>query len=211
MRQLVSLFLISLMFIGTASAAPSRVGKNDIGLNVSAAISQDDELDTAAAINGSFSHGVNEWFAVGLSAGWQDFESDSTTSAGITIDGTEITGVPLFVDLIARAPASEQSFTPYGVLGLGTVIWDIDETTATGLGATIATQTDVDTDFAVKVGGGVDWFVNENWAINFEAAYVFSNPEATVTATAAGTSVSVTDEIDLDYWTVGAGIKYLFS
>ena len=211
MRKLAILFVVSLILAGTAYAAPSRVGKNDVGLNVSAAISQDDELDTAAYVGGSFSHGINEWFAVGLSVGWQSFDSDSTSSGNVFIPGAEITGVPLFADFIVRVPASESSFTPYGVLGLGTVIWDIDDVTATVSGVPVNTQTDVDTDVAVKIGGGVDWFLNDSWIVNFEAAYVFSNPKATVTASASGATASTTDEIDLDYWTVGGGIKFLFN
>jgi outer membrane protein W len=132
------------------------------------------------------------------------------SASGVTIAGPDITGVPLFADLIVRGHSEDRSWEPYGVLGLGTVIWSIDDTTASGATAG-SVQTDIDTDFAVKLGGGVDWFINNNWILNFNAAYVFSSPEATVTATAAGTSATVTDEVDLDYWAIGGGVKYLFS
>lgn len=210
MRKLAMLFLIQALFIGSAYAAPSRAGLNDVGLELAGMIPNDSANDSTIVVSSNISHGINDWFAVGFEAGWGEMGTDDVTGSGVTIAGPDITGVPLFGDLIVRGHSEDRSWEPYAVLGLGTVIWSIDDTTASGAAAG-SVQTDIGTDFAVKLGGGIDWFLNNNWIVNINAAYVFSSPEATVTATASGSSATVTDEVDLDYWTVGGGVKYLFS
>jgi opacity protein-like surface antigen len=210
-KSLLWTFVLSILAVSVVSAAPDRTNKTDIGVNVGAAIPSDSETDTALSVSGSVSHGFNEWFALGFSGGWENFGTDTTVIGNTTIPGPDITGVPLFADFIFRIPANETPLQGYGVVGLGTVIWSIDDVTATVGGVAVNTQTDVDTEFAVKVGGGADWFLNENWAINFEAAYIFSNPEAEITASALGASDAAREEVDLDFWTATVGVKYLFS
>ena len=105
-------------------------------------------------------------------------------------------------------PIENQSINPYGVVGLGAVIWNADDTT-TNLGGKLTT--DINTAFATKVGGGFDWFINNNWIINFEAAYVFNRPDVNQTFTLGTASASISDNVKLDYWTIGGGVKYLFS
>ena len=56
----------------------------------------------------------------------------------------------------------------------------------------------------------VDDVEYEKWIVNFEAYYVFNQPDAEITVSVPGFSATESDELDLDYWTVGGGIKYLF-
>jgi outer membrane protein W len=109
--------------------------------------------------------------------------------------------------MILRVPVGDSPVQPYGVVGLGAIFWNIDDTTSSN-GVTVTT--DIDTAFGVKVGGGVDWFVNDHWIVNFNGAYVFNDADGTATASAGGATASVTEKFDLDYWTVGGGLKYLF-
>ena len=176
-----------------AAFTGDRVGKWDIGVNVSGAIPTDGDVDSAAYIGGSLSYGVQEWFALGFEAGWAGFgESD----AGINVDED---AVPIFGDLIFRFPTSSE-WKPYAIVGLGVIVWNVDSNIP-GL------DLEIDTAFAAKFGGGVDYFVNDNWALNFEFSYVTSDADAT--ATLNGTSVSASGSTD--YWMVGGGLKYLFS
>lgn len=201
-------FLFLLCFFASAAsadAAPERVGHWEAGALFSAAIPSDDELESAFQVSGNLAYNVNEWFAVGFSGGFQEHTVDAETIGAVTISEYDVTGVPLFLDLITRMPAQEK-FQAYGVLGLGTVLWEIDSVTARSGAAAVTATSDVETEFAAKVGGGVDWFINNNWMINIEAAYVFSNPEASVTVT----GISGTEDVELDYWTVGAGLKFVF-
>lgn len=203
--------LLAMSVTAFAYAAPDRTGRWDAGVSVAGAMPTDGDVDATVQVGGNVAYGVTEWFAVGASSGWQSHGLDDASESGITIEGPDLTGIPLFGELIFRVPTGQEHFTPYGVVGLGVVFWDVDDTTANVGGTTVNIETDVDTVFALKLGGGLDWFVNDNWIIFFEGAYVFSNPDATLTASAAGVSItSDPDDLDLDYWTVGGGVKFVF-
>ena len=188
-------FLLLIVMATTAYAAPDRVGKVDVGFNVSGAIPRDGDVDSAAYVGGSLAYGVQEWLALGVEAGWAGFgESD----AGISVDENAF---PVLGDIIFRIPM-QSDIKPYAIVGLGAIFWSVD-TNLSNISA------DIDTAFAAKFGGGVDWFVNDNWAVNFEVSYVLSSTDATVKNNTTGASITASG--DTDYWMVGGGIKYLFS
>ncbi len=188
----MALFLLAAQ---CAFAASDRVGKTDIGFNASGAIPTDGNIDNAVYLGGSISEGVTDWIALGFEGGWAGFsESDS----GIDVDENAF---PMFGDIIVRIP-NQNDWKPYGVVGLGAIFWDVKSNVSN-------VDVKIDTGFAAKFGGGVDWFVNENWMVNFEASYVISNSNVSATNTTTGASITV--DSDTDYWMVGGGIKYLFS
>lgn len=209
MRKYV-LVMIGFLVLSSAQAyaAPDRVGKFDAGISIAGAISTDSDINSAFFIGGNIAYGINQWVAIGFSGGWQEHGTDDATILGETFPGPDISGVPLFGDIIIRIPIEDQPFTPYGIVGIGTVLWDADESISSP--SAILVQTEIKDAIAVKVGGGIDWFVNESWIVNFEAYYVFSQPDAEITVSVPGFSATESDELDLDYWTVGGGIKYLF-
>ena len=208
MKKVLGILFLVLLVPAVAFAAPSRVGRTDIGLDISGAISTDSDLNTTVAVSGNSSYGVNEWLAIGVSFGWQNFGEDDVTTGGVTIPGPDITAYPLFADFIFRMPATaDKACQPYAVLGLGAIFWDVQDVTASN-GVNI--ESDIDTSLGVKIGGGADYFLNDNWILNVNANYVFSDADISATASAGGVSVSAVETLDLDYWTVGAGIKYLF-
>ena len=175
---------------------------------MSGAIPTEDGLSTGVSVLGDVSYGINQWLAVGFSGGWAAFGMDDATVSGITIPGPDVNGFPLFGEIILRAPIANQSYVPYAVAGFGTVIWNVDDTTTSN---GIHVQTDVSTAFAFKLGGGVDWFINDHWIFNINGAYVFSRPDTTVTVSAGSLSASAVSQNDkYDYWTVGGGLKFLF-
>ena len=190
-KKLVLMLALVMLAAQSAYAAPDRVGKTDIGLSVAAAIPDADDSDTAAYVGGSFAYGVQSWLALGASIGWAEFEE---SASGIEI---EERAVPIFADIIFRVPATEAQAQPYAVLGLGAIVWDADINVAN-------VDTDIDTAFAAKLGAGLDWFMNENWILNLEASYVFSDTEATVTNTSTGASISA--EGETDFWMVGGAL-----
>ncbi len=200
--------MAALALIGTSVyAAPDRTGKTDVGVDVAYSDLTDDETNSATYVGGSVSHGLNEWLALGVSFGWQSFGSDDVFISGVTIPGPDLRSYPLFADIIVRIPTGDQPFVPYGVIGFGAIFWDADEVTASN---GVKIKTDVDTSFGFKLAGGVDWFLNDHWALNFNGGYVFTDANTTVTATAGNLSVSAADKSDLDYWTIGAGLKFIF-
>lgn len=190
-KKAVVLGFAQILIAGAVYAAPDRVGAVDVGFNASAGFMED--ADTAAYFGGNMSYGINNWSAIGFSAGYQSFGSDFNIG--------DLNAYPLMVDFYFRSHENERAYVPYAVLGLGAVVWDFDEE-----GLTAGSSVDIDTSFGVKLGGGVDWFINEKWAINFEASYTFADAETKVTNSAG----SVTGTSDADFWNVGGGIKYIF-
>lgn len=179
-----------------AYAAPDRVGKTDIGFNVSGAIPRDSGVDGAVYLGGSLAYGVTDWLALGIESGWTRF---SASDSGVTVDQDTI---PLFGDIILRVPTGESQLKPYGIIGLGVLFIDASTNVSN-----VSIQ--ADTSFAAKFGAGLDWFVNDHWAINFETSYVVSDVNGTVTNNSTGASLSANG--DSDYWMIGGGVKYLFS
>ncbi len=195
MRKLWLALLALIVCASAAYAAPDRTGKFDMGVNVSGAIPDDDSVDGTAYVGGSLAYGVTNWLALGAEAGWAQFDE---SDAGITL---EETAVPIMGDIILRVPMESQ-FQPYAIVGLGAIVWNVDHNVPN-------LDVEVDTAFAAKFGGGFDWFINDNWILNFEGSYVTSDADLTARNTVTGASVTVSGETD--YWMVGGGLKYLFS
>ena len=190
-------FVVALvaLCVTSAYAAPDRTGKSDLGFNVSGAIPDDDDTDATVYLGGQYAYGVAPWLALGAEAGWAEFDD---SEAGFT---AEETAVPILGDIILRVPTESQAQF-YGIVGLGVIVWNVDTNIPN-------VDFDVDTAFAAKFGGGVDWFVNDNWILNFEFSYITSDADATARNTVTGATISDTGETDL--WMVGGGVKYLFS
>ncbi len=184
-------------------AMPDRVGKTDAGFMIGGLLTNTDKLGSAAYYGGTAAYGVNDWFAVGVEGGYAD--STTNFTIGRTTHEGKISRIPLFLDLIFRyTKMQDYNYVPYGVLGLGAVFTDIH---GTGTFQTANLKLNADNSFAIKMGGGVDWFMNDKWALNFEASYVWVDSDATVLSLANGSTV---DSTNLDYWTLTGGIKYLF-
>ncbi|MGH7198669.1 MAG: outer membrane beta-barrel protein [Methylococcales bacterium] len=202
LKKAIVLILAAASITGLAFAAPDRVGLWDAGINASGLIHEDSEVDNTVYVGGTFAYGVHQWIALGVEAGWFQTDSEEDTFSGIGNLG-ELTANPLMADIIIRVPNPDQPFIPYAIIGIGVVFYDFDESESLeGLGVDV----DVDTAFALKVGGGIDWWLNANWIANFEASYVFN--DADINLTAGGSTAS--DEADLDYFQIGGGLKYLF-
>lgn len=205
MRKILVVVLALFTLSVNAFAAPNRVGKVDAGLNVSGILPDDIGgivpafLDNAVYVGGTLAYGVTDWFAIGGEAGYSSIGT-SVDASGVSINVGDLNAVPLLADFILRMPAkADQPAVPYAVLGLGAIFWNFDSD-IDGI------DIDVDTSFATKVGGGLDWFVSDNIALNFEASYVFS--DADYKATADGDTLS--DSVNTDYWQIGGGVKFVF-
>ena len=213
LRILTCVISLLVLCSHSAFAAMDRTGKVDVGVNVSATGIEEDDFDTAAYFGGNVSYGITNWFAVGFEGGWAEYEPDvSAADLGLTtFSGGDISGVPLLFDFIFRATTLSDDLDVYAVVGLGGVLWDLEDISGTLAGIPISVDTDVDDTFAVKVGGGIDWFLTENWILNVDGGYVFAETDTTSTLTGGGVTVVVSQELDADYWAIGGGLKYLFS
>lgn len=76
-------------------------------------------------------------------------------------------GYGALAEVIFR-PEVHPKISPYAYLGAGGFWWDFKENPF--LQDNFVTV-DVDPSIAFKVGAGVDWWVSERWAINFDVSY----------------------------------------
>ena len=205
-KSVVIAILLVLLCPVAAFAAPDRTGKWDVGVNISGAFPDDNDSEAAVYVGGNFSYGILPWLAVGGEVGGAEFdEEDDTRAFGFSDLGT-LNGVPILADAIFRVNLPDQPIVPYGVVGLGLVVWNFDESSQL---AARGVSLNVDTSFAAKIGGGFDWFLNEHWAANFEGGYLLSDADAEVSLN--GVPVATANGVDTDVWFIGGGAKYLFS
>jgi opacity protein-like surface antigen len=184
-KRITFLSLISLLTVSASAfaMAPDRVQHVEIGVLGGGAFN--DKADDTGYVQANIDYGVTPWIALGVEGGWQEANLSATEDQG---------AADLLFDFILRVPNHpfHEQLVPYGVLGLGAVWGYVDNSGA---------DDSEDSSFGWKLGGGVDWFINDNWAVNFEVAYIGSSID--LPRTTAGNDAS-------DFWTVGAGLKYIF-
>ena len=208
MLRRFTLVTLLLLLTSTVSFAQDRTGKVDIGVNLSAVDPDNGDYDTGFYAGGTLAYGLSEWLALGIEAGHAEIEPDFGSTSSIT--GGDISAIPLLADIILRLRTNE-SLDLYGVVGLGVLFVDSDDISGTVSGVPFNIDVDADNAFAVKVGGGADWFLNEHWILNFEVSYVFAETDIDTTTNVAGLSLPIQlNDVELDYLQIGGGIKYVF-
>ena len=197
--MILGVLLISSTYV---FAMPDRVRKTDVGFQIGGLVPGDNHLDSGAYYEGSVAYGLSDWFALGLETSYED--SGTHFIIGITDHNAKLSRVPLFADLIFRHPMDDLNTVPYAVLGLGMLFTDVH-----GAGTLTAANLKLQANdsFAMKFGLGADWFINEHWMFNVEGSYVWASADAKIINLSDGTTV---DSANMDYWMVGAGLKYLF-
>ena len=207
MKKIIILFTGFLFFSLNTYAAPDRTGQWDMGIKIGGALPASTQGSNVTYLGGDFAYGINNWAAVGASTGWTDAKLRTVNGRGVEINGGKYGMLPLFLDIIYRAPtpAHYDYLSPYGVLGIGTVV---THKLSTQDLANYNLGSKVNSGLAFKLGLGLDWFLNTNWIFNMELNYVFSG--VTVDIVNTGTNATI-DSKDLDYLYIGVGSKYLFS
>jgi opacity protein-like surface antigen len=190
MFKRIALFSL-VMVLACASAfaaAPDRINKVDWGIEGGGAF-PGDNLDSAGYIQTNMSYGLTEWVAIGVEGGWWEANTDAANNESIGVG-------QILADVILRIPTLHDQLVPYGILGLGYAgtYMQNEPSTPQQEGAD-----NDDSSFALKIGGGLDWFVDANWILNFELAWNSNSPSLPQASTQ-----------DSDAMTVTGGVKYLF-
>ena len=187
------IFLVSIamaaMCATAFAGAPDRVNALDWGLEGGFALTDGSGMDDAGYIQTNLSWGLTPWMAVGIEGGW--WEANTSAANNESIGVGQILG-----DFILRAPNVHDQIVPYAVLGLGYagVYMQNEPSTPAQEGAD-----NDDGSFAWKLGGGIDWFLNSNWAVNFELAF-----------NGNGATMPQASTENADFWNLVGGIKYVF-
>ena len=198
------LIAIFIFLTSAAVAVPERAGKSDFGINVSAFLPGDGDIDNAAAVGGNISYSFNNHLAWGISSSWAQADFDAHTAAGAKVSGSKVKPIPIFFDLILRPWTGDQPVAPYATMGLGAVIANVE---GTGVLNDNNLQAQSNSDFAFRMGGGLEWFVTENWSYYLEGTYVFTGAGVDIVSSATNQKIETQG---LDGWYLGGGVKYLF-
>jgi outer membrane protein W len=199
-KMLIGILILYIISVTAAAFAEDLTGRFNVGIIGGGIFPSDADIDETYYVGGNFAYGINNYLAVGAEAGYTNWENKEGGT-----DYGDVNAVPLFADLYLRYPLEIDinTFVPYVIGATGVVFWDYDESSLlTNNGISV----NMDAKLGLKVGAGIDFFVDNNFAINIEGDYVWS--DADVSIAAVGTVAAAT--VDTDYWIVNGGLKYYF-
>lgn len=200
-RLSVVLFLaLAVSCVIGVAFAEDLAGRFSVGVVGGGVFPKDSEIDDAFYVGGNLAYGVNEYIALGGEVGYSSWD---TEEGGV--DYGEVRAVPLLADLYLRYPVEmgENKLVPYIVGGLGVVFYDYKESSFLKQYGVTA---DIDPSFALKLGGGLEYFFTKNIALGVEGSYGWSEADVSVSGAGAVASTSM----DTNSWMVTGGIKYYF-
>lgn len=112
-----------------------------------------------------------------------------------------------------------EGISPYAVLGVGATRIDFGSTTvgctsnpivfAICAGTIDQDEVEGEMVLAAKVGGGVDYFLNDHLALNSEVAWIYNAPAENKLQAGGGTAGR--DDLDFSRLTVFVGLRYYFN
>jgi opacity protein-like surface antigen len=157
------------------------------------------EGDLGPVVSGNFFYAVdhgNHGALLGLNIEW---ETHGVDVFGADLgDATTISLIP-FVELRGAGMAP---ITPYVSLGLGANINSFDLSSAAG---PFISKLDPPVTFALKVGGGADYFIDKNVALNGEIGWKYNSGDADVCSGGCGTI-----DWDSSVFSFLFGVRYFF-
>jgi outer membrane protein with beta-barrel domain len=174
--------------------------RTNVGVNFSAFVPSGNEFQVGSYVGGQVSYDLTWFFALGFEGGYLncDLKGDDQNVG-------KFNAAPLLGDIIIKVPMDMHSFvfTPYGIVGLGCLISNVQTGDAVTNDGTIETNVP----FLVKFGGGFDFIINEQFIINFEASYHYAQVEFDEKLTNQAFGL---DKTKLNAGYVGGGVKYRF-
>ena len=193
-------------FLATASAH-AYLEQEDItkrwglGLTAAAATSSEDDPDAGVYFGMNVTYGVMDYLALQMDFGYHEFSYKA-----FGVDFGDLETIPLILSLQPRYPfeigATQAAL--YGLIGAGIVFHDFQVSDQiTELGRSV----EADDAFAFRLGLGMDWFLTRNFATNIEASWTMVARDVVLSAPEISAGA---EDIDTDFWNVGAGIKYYF-
>ncbi|MDD5451320.1 MAG: outer membrane beta-barrel protein [Desulfovibrionales bacterium] len=155
-------------------------------------VAYDPEIDSSGLYGINLTYFLNEIFSLELSGEYTKADMTIHTLGGKV---GEFTQVPILLTARLHLPAGE-TISPYIGAGLGYYFNDFDKTNSS------STVTGVDNSFGYHVAAGLEVFFLQNWAANLDLKYIWNQADFQRT--------TGTDEIDLDAFSAGVGLKYYF-
>jgi outer membrane protein len=211
-RLLVVASIILFAFIPSQLFAQDMAGKFGLGARVGYVNYKGDSIDgddididdsMVLGINGTYI--VSKTFSAELSI---DFISDTDIESyisGVKFKAGEASTVPVMIAGRFHIP-TDSNVSPYIGLGIGYFFNSFDINSSAFVPGT---NIDLDDSFAFQAGLGTEIFFGEmkNISLNFDLKYIWSEADIKITAP---TITPTEDEIDLNNFYFGIGIKYFF-
>jgi len=145
------------------------------------------------------------WLSLEFTVGYGKTDIDAEVM-GLSVEFGEIEQIPLLLTGRLHWWSSDSKFTLYGGGGIG---YYINDFSLSSIFLTVEPGLSVDADdsFGFHLAAGLEYFIADNWAFNLDLKYIWNEADfdTSVSGVPAGT-----DEIDLDAFLFGIGIKYYF-
>jgi outer membrane protein len=166
--------------------------------------------DETALFEGNLTWLPINWLSLEFTVGYAKTDINAE-ALGVSLEFGEFKQVPLLLTGRLHWWSSDSKFTFYGGGGIGYYLNDFEVSSlfASGIPSLGVPGLSVDADdsFGFHLAVGLEYFVAQNWAFNLDLKYIWN--EADITTTATGFSPEK-DELDLDAFVFGIGIKYYF-
>ncbi|MFC2141028.1 OmpW family protein [Acidobacteriota bacterium] len=205
-------WLIATVFCVGLFAAPetSSQGKTmGLGLEAGYVMPSEDNLGNAPAFGLSFFYSFSKQFRVELKGCFFPTEAGNDPEG---LSAGTLNVIPLQLSLQYRLGTSGR-FIPYVGAGVGYYLnnFSVEKSDQwQNLGFDISEE--VDSVFGYHFGAGIDYFIKPNMAVNIDVRYSIASYDASysITEEVSGISHSGNIEGDINYLSLGAGIKFLF-
>jgi len=192
--------LVLLLVISQVSFAQDMEGKFGIGASVAYIYYSDDddfEPDEDAMYGVNLTYFAHRYLSLELSVNY--VETDVYLD---DFDIGELEQIPILLSLRTHL-STNPKVSPYLTVGIGYYINDFDMDSSIPAGYDL----DPDDSFGYHLGGGVEYFIIEHFALNLDFKFMWTNVD--FDGTAGG--VRIRDEkVDVDTFTSGVGFKYYF-
>ncbi len=214
-KKTIILFVVAsaLLFVfGQIGLAQDMKGKFGIGARIGyvnyagddydvSGSNIDVDFDDAAMYGGNLVYYIHRYFSFELSA---DYVKTDTEIKGSGLSPTnigELKQVPIILNGRFHF-STNQKISPYLSAGIGYYLNDFDLSDSSA-----GDEIDPDNSFGFNLGGGIQFLLNEHFAIDFDLKYIWN--KADFEAKAPGEPTEEVS-IDLDNFYGGIGLKYYF-
>jgi outer membrane protein len=161
----------------------------------------DVDFDNAAMYGGNLVYYLHNYFSLELSA---DYVKTDTELKGVDSSPTnigELKQIPIILNGRFHF-STNQKISPYLSAGIGYYLNDFDLS-----GASADDEIDPDDSFGFNLGGGIQFLLNEHFAIDLDLKYIWNKADFELKAPGDPTEEV---SIDLDNFYAGIGLKYYF-
>lgn len=196
------LVIVALLLVfGQVGFAQDMQGKFGIGAGVAyITYSEDDGFDPDENVmyGGNLTYFIQRYLSLELSVNYVNTDAYlDNCNIG------ELEQIPILLSLRGHL-STNTKVGPYVTVGVGYYLNDFE------MESSILPGYDLDPDdsFGFHVGGGVEYFFNEHFAFNADFKFMWSNVD--FSGTGPGGIILRDEEVDVDAFTAGVGLKFYF-